>query len=203
MMRYGSYYDGCTVQEEHDDVWTLLERAIPEAADDERTHALLVGEMHECSAAELFDEQDVISMSDDGRLTADEIVAIVSERHGERVYDGLATIDDAAAKPALRRIVQAHRCAEDAAPDIVRWAVEYIALDPHIACMGRKPLPIEYIDGEWIWGGGDGEPAAVITYAAEPSPETGHVGWCWWARGKMGDAKTLREAMAACEAHEP
>ena len=27
------------------------------------------------------------------------------------------------------------------------------------------------------------EPWAVITRTDEPSPETGHVGWCWWAMG--------------------
>lgn len=43
--------------------------------------------------------------------------------------------------------------------------------------------------------------AAVITYdSEEPSPETGHVGWCWWALGKMGDAPTREAACAAAEA---
>lgn len=200
-MSFGWYYDGCTVQDEDADVWELIGRAVETAADDERMHALLVGEMHDCEAGELFDEQDVISMSDDGRLSADEILEVISERHGERVYDGIATMDDAAAKPALRRIIQAHRCAEDAAPSIVAWVRKYIALDPHIACMGRKPLPIEHMLGEWHWGScSEYEPDAVITYAAEPSPETGHVGWVWWARGKMGDAPTLADAMRAAEA---
>ena len=28
-------------------------------------------------------------------------------------------------------------------------------------------------------------PAAVVTYSEEPSPETGHVGWMWWALGAV------------------
>lgn len=202
MANFGWYYESGSVQDESADLWTLLERAIPEAIDDGRLHALRVGEMHECSASELFDAEDVISMSDEGQLTAETIVEVISERHGERAYDGLATMDNAVAKPALRRIVQAHRCAEDAAPDVVRWADEHVALDPYIVCLGREPLPIEYVEGEWRFGCRDAEPpepAAVIAYTTEPSPETGHVGWCWWALGRMGDSETLREAMAACE----
>jgi hypothetical protein len=48
---------------------------------------------------------------------------------------------------------------------------------------------------------GDGPGArAVITLADEPSPETGHVGWCWWAMGSMGDAPSYEAARAAAEA---
>ena len=45
--------------------------------------------------------------------------------------------------------------------------------------------------------------AAVITYdSEEPSPEeTDHVGWCWLALGKKGEASTLPDAMAACMVH--
>ena len=41
---------------------------------------------------------------------------------------------------------------------------------------------------------------AIVRYSEEPSPETGHVGWCWWALGKMGDAPTREAACAAAEA---
>lgn len=44
------------------------------------------------------------------------------------------------------------------------------------------------------------EPDAIVRYSEEPSPETGHVGWCWWALGKMGDAPTREAACAAAEA---
>lgn len=45
----------------------------------------------------------------------------------------------------------------------------------------------------------DEEPSAIVVYATEPSPETGHVGWCWWAQGKMGDAPSLDAAKASAE----
>lgn len=69
----------------------------------------------------------------------------------------------------------------------------------------REPLlaevPTEFVEGEWRWPTADGaEPAAVITYTTEPSPETGHVGWCWWALGQMGDALTYDAACRAAEA---
>lgn len=62
-----------------------------------------------------------------------------------------------------------------------------------------RPLPTEYVDGEWVVAG-EYEPAAVITYVPEPSPETGHVSWCWWALGRMGDAPSYEAAKAAAEA---
>ena len=62
-------------------------------------------------------------------------------------------------------------------------------------------LPTEFFEGEWRFPTADGpEPWAVITYADEPSPETGHVGWCWWALGQMGDAPTYEEAKRKAEA---
>jgi protein gp37 len=80
---------------------------------------------------------------------------------------------------------------------VIQWACEHITLDPDRYCD-------EYVEGEWIFGRvqgeGEGEAGAVITYATEPSPETGDVGWCWWAMGEMGEAKDIKEAMAAAEA---
>lgn len=35
---------------------------------------------------------------------------------------------------------------------------------------------------------------ALYTQIDKPSPETGHVGWCWWAMGSMGDAPTYEAA---------
>jgi len=68
----------------------------------------------------------------------------------------------------------------------------------------REPIlgevPTEYVEGEWCWPTADGpEPGAVITFTTEPSPETGHVGWCWWALGDMGDATTYDEARQKAE----
>jgi hypothetical protein len=58
----------------------------------------------------------------------------------------------------------------------------------------------EYFDGAWHVPDADGpEPLAVVTYTDEPSPETGHVGWCWWALGKMGDADSYDDARGRAE----
>lgn len=201
-MRYGWYYEGGSVQGDGENAWAVLAEAVEQAAEDERSHAVMVGEMVEHSAGDYLTAEDIVSLAEDGRMTADYLVETISERHGERVWDGQATLASADAKPALRRIVQAHRSAEDAAADVIAWAHDHVSLDPHISCDGRPPLPVEYVEGEWRWGCMDPEPpepAAVVTYAQEPSPETGHEGWVWWALGKMGEAPTLREAMAAAE----
>jgi len=59
-------------------------------------------------------------------------------------------------------------------------------------------VPTEFFEGEWHFPKVEGpEPWAVITYTDEPSPETGHVGWCWWALGMMGDAPTYEAACTA------
>lgn len=62
-------------------------------------------------------------------------------------------------------------------------------------------VPTEFFEGEWHCPKADGpEPWAVITYTCEPSPETGCVGWCWWAMGSMGDAPTYEAARDAAVA---
>ena len=69
----------------------------------------------------------------------------------------------------------------------------------------RQPIlgevPTEFFEGEWHFPKADGpEPWAVVTYTDEPSPETGHVGWCWWAMGSMGDAPSYEAARDAAVA---
>lgn len=69
----------------------------------------------------------------------------------------------------------------------------------------RQPIlgevPTELVNGEWCFPQTEGpEPSAVITYTDEPSPETGDVGWCWWAYGSMGCAPTYEAARQAAEA---
>ena len=78
-------------------------------------------------------------------------------------------------------------------------------LDLEFGLIERQPIlgevPTEFYDGEWHFPKADGpEPWAVITYTDEPSPETGHVGWCWWARGSMGDAPSYEAARDAAVA---
>lgn len=41
------------------------------------------------------------------------------------------------------------------------------------------------------------EPIAIVVYALEPSPETGHEGWVWWSLGQMGESPSLVSAMDA------
>ena len=57
---------------------------------------------------------------------------------------------------------------------------------------------LEFVRGAWV-PAGDEDALALVTYATSPSPETGHVGWCWWAKGKMGDAGSLEGAMLRAE----
>lgn len=66
--------------------------------------------------------------------------------------------------------------------------------DHYIAeCLAGNALT-EYSDGWWRRPGASEAPEAVITYATKPSPETGHVGWCWWARGLMGRSTSYMAA---------
>lgn len=197
------YYECGSVQGEADDPWAIVAEAVEEAADAGRLHAVRVGQMRELAVRELLDAEDIVAMSDDGRLNADALLEVVSERCGERIYDGRAHMGDpSAAKRSLRKIIQRHRCAEDAAADVIEWAELFFELDPSSYCDGRNPLPIEYVRGGWVYGDPDAEPSedplAVIVYATEPSPETGDVGWCWWVDGSMGSATTLAAAMARC-----
>ena len=200
---FGWYYEGGSVQGESNDVWDILFSAVETANEDERLHALRVGPMRDIDIAELLDVNDIISLTQDGRLTPDNVVELVSERTGERIEGGRAYFNGPEAKAAFRRVVQAHKNETDGAPGILAWAREQITLDPSTFCDGRHPLPIEYVEGEWRYGCTDPEPpeaAACVVFATKPSPETGHVGWCWWALGKTGESRTLREARAAAEA---
>ena len=68
---------------------------------------------------------------------------------------------------------------------------------------GRNPIPMCLVNGAWIWGDKQHEDAdisACVVYTTQPSPETGHMGWVWWVLGRMGDANTLKDAMAQAEA---
>jgi hypothetical protein len=71
----------------------------------------------------------------------------------------------------------------------------------------RQQMPLERIRGEWLVRLNpsaepcvDDEPEAIVVWADEPSPETGHEGWTWWARGRMGEARTAKAAMDAADA---
>lgn len=82
------------------------------------------------------------------------------------------------------------------------WALSWATggtMNPTITHL--REVPTEFFEGEWHFPKADGpEPWAVITYTDEPSPETGDVGWCWWAYGSMGCAPTYEGACRAAEA---
>jgi hypothetical protein len=59
-------------------------------------------------------------------------------------------------------------------------------------------LKSEYVGGEWVVPG-SGAPQAVVSYAEEPSPETGSEGWVWWAMGDMGESDSFAAALKAAE----
>lgn len=97
-------------------------------------------------------------------------------------------------------------------PDVLDSVLGRSGVDTHLGVLNRMRIdaerardewlawiPTEFVAGEWILSG-QSEPDAVVTYASEPSPETGHVGWCWWARGKMGEASSYIGARKAAEA---
>jgi len=80
----------------------------------------------------------------------------------------------------------------------------------HVGCAGRtrscgvllralRMAPTEYVEGEWCLAGQD-EPSAVISFATLPHPDTGHIGWIWWALGKLGDADSYEDAKRKAEA---
>ena len=82
--------------------------------------------------------------------------------------------------------------------------MEQLSASQPLECQeGRNPIPMCLVDGAWIWGDKQHENAdvsAYVVYTTEPSPETGHIGWAWWALGRMGDANTLQDAMAQAKA---
>jgi hypothetical protein len=202
-VRWGWYYQDSSVNATSTDLWEILFAAVEEANEDDRLDRLRVGLMCDLSVDDLLTSDDVISLAQDGRLSPDEIVDVVNARAGERIAGGHAYLATADAKIAFRRVIQAHTNEINGADDVVLWAQEYITLDPSTYCDGRNPLPIEYVEGEWRCGCKDVEPppaGACIVFTPEPSPETGDVGWCWWAFGQMGSARTLMEARERCEA---
>ena len=199
-MRFGAYHkDRPRLVADGHDIWQVIEDGV--AYDPEDASKLLVGSMQSACVSDCIDEDDIVSLCDDGRLKALHILECIDERYGECVDDGRAHFlcSDREAQEALDRVVALYTDRDTAAGHIIHWAGEHIEFDPSCYCEGKPAIPIEYVEGEWVFGGSEGDAAAVITYAAEPSPETGHVGWCWWALGKMGDAKTVHEARQAAE----
>lgn len=64
---------------------------------------------------------------------------------------------------------------------------------PAAACDCMQPAPLDYVGGEWLVNS-EVEQQALVTFASESSPETGHVGWLWWANGDMGESPSYEQA---------
>jgi hypothetical protein len=71
-------------------------------------------------------------------------------------------------------------------------------METSMCSVWHEALPTEFDGKRWRFPD-ECTPVALVTYASEPSPETGHVGWCWWALGKMGEAAGYEAACAAAE----
>jgi hypothetical protein len=196
MTTYSYYYESGYVYDESPDLWALIEMAVKDAVDCDQLHALRVGPMRDAQIHDYFNEIVARELLSEARLTALTIVELVNCLHADTVHEGEASTDAA----GLRAFdVAMLRCESDdeRIRAAVEWAEAHIELDPPRYCDGSDPLPIEYHEGEWIPGGNDDDMPAVITYAAKPGPG-GHIGWVWWALGKMGNASTLADAMRAC-----
>lgn len=70
-----------------------------------------------------------------------------------------------------------------------------------VSCDARhlRLAPTIFANGAWTLDS-EAEPQALVTYTFEPCSETGHIGWCWWALGHMGDASSYEQARAKAEA---
>lgn len=90
-----------------------------------------------------------------------------------------------------------------AAGSFAGWRREGLRAVANAAVAAYRARLASDVNGRWQ-ASSDADPDAVIAYAEEPSPETGHEGWIWWARGgHMGESKTYEDARkAAVEALE-
>lgn len=222
MSKYGWYIDGEEqVRSTGDDVVELIQAAVKEFtaaeeivaeergdSEDELKHSInnflgmmRVGEMKQLSASYLIDESDILEADEDfsGPLTGHDVCEMVNCKLNDEMGEGSACIKSDSQEFPTRVIGDPRAFAEAA----MAWAKENISFDPPFICKGRNPIPMCLVNGQWIWGDKQHEDAdvqAYIVYTTQPSPETGHEGWVWWALGRMGDANTLQDAMAQAEA---
>ncbi len=221
MDKYGWYTDGDEIiGGTGDDVAELVNEAIAEFAAGEaliaKNHGhsdeevrqsvtdfirkMRVGEMRTIEVDQLINEQDIneYGWEDSPPMGEVDCWELIDVRLWDVVSDGQASIiKDSAPFPVADKDGQVDATA------ILEWARNNIVFDPPQYCYGRNPLPMCLVNGAWIWGDNKHEDAdvqACIVYTTEPSPETGHMGWVWWALGRMGDANTLQDAMAQAEA---
>ena len=220
MKKYGWYQDGECVQETSDDAFALINETIAEFVAGEKIIAqnyshsraevrdniadfirkMRVGEMLTIEVDQLINEQDIneYGWEDSPPMGEVDCWELIDVRLWDIVYDGQASIiSDSAPFPVANKDGQVDAAA------ILDWARKNIVFDPPQYCYGRNPLPMCLVNGQWIWGDKqheDADVSAYVAYTTEPSPETGHIGWVWWAQGRMGEAAALMDAMAQAEA---
>ncbi len=222
MAKYGWYLDGEEqVRDTGDDVAEMIQDAVKEFTSSEEIIAeergdseddlkqsissfiskMRVGEMRELCADDLIDESDVIEADDDcsGPLTGNDICSMINSRILDELDEGSACVKKNSPKfPS--RISGGSR---EFAAAVMQWARLSISFDPPTICRGTNPLPMCLVNGAWICGDKkheDADISAYVVYTTQPCPETGHEGWGWWARGRMGEAASLKEAMSQAEA---
>jgi len=161
---------------------------------------LRVGDMREFCVNELIDEEDIANhqCDDSPPMGEADLWELIDVRVSDVVADGQASvIKDSHPFPTANGTETIDAAA------VMEWARKNITFDPPHYCDGRNPFPFCLVDGKWIFGEKETESAdikAYVVYTTQPSPETGHEGWVWWAQGRMGEAASLKEAMSQAEA---
>lgn len=87
-------------------------------------------------------------------------------------------------------------------PSALAWIIDsFITITPSGFCEGRRPLPIYFVEGEWIWHltPDPDDIGATITYSNEQDPERGMAGWVWSVGNAGGYAQTLHDAQLCAE----
>lgn len=214
--RFGWYLDDGFFGDTTDTLDEAIQEGVEESAEDGNVSRVRVGEMWNITPSFLVELDDlenaVLDRYEGDKIHVPDVVRSLLELADSMVADMVqegevcTTVTDEAVadmRALLDRFVTESGGSVQIQPGakeaLAAWADKHIEPDPATYCEGKPALPRELIGGEWCVHS-EGEPDAVITYATEPSPETGHVGWMWWAKGKMGDAKTYAEAKAAAEA---
>ena len=215
MGKFGWYLDDGLFGRTMDTLDDVIEEAVAQNAEDDNLSLVRVGPMVNIVPSDIVDLDDllqaILDQDDDERGdpkdVARDLICLADERVAEMVRDGevcTEVTDEAVAdmRDLITRFVTINGDTTEAKPGVgaalAAWLNKHVEPDPPSYCEGEPALPRELIGGEWCTHR-EGEPDAVITYTTEPSPETGHVGWIWWANGKMGETKTYAEAKAAAE----
>lgn len=137
MTEYGAYYQDGAVFAVEQDVWKLIERAVPEAAKEGKLKLLRVGEMRKAFVSELLTEGDVERLALAGKLGPGEVLGLIGEKHNRQVSRGRALLSGIAlqAFPAVTVCTNIYAA-------VLRWAEQHIELDPPFFCEGAPPLAV-------------------------------------------------------------